>query len=721
MLHSPSASSSMNKSSIVEEKERCAYVKTEFHKKEKISLLGSSLYSLAEAIGRAVIGSFAWAGHFISLCCWQQAKSFGIMQIEKAGQAGSKAFRSFYSIFYSKNPNETSKTEKHTSDQSSQGSAQIKTKILQRKPDEKTSQLAPSQTHFVKKEQVQEPRKTTPSQTSHFPKQPDKASEHAFAPPQTPSSYDLYFVPNLFPVFTPTSGFPQVSGNKQNSIAKVDDLMPSQGSSSGSQQIGEAPVFSSFCEVIDEESKETPSEVSFSFDLGSPQASGNTEDPIITADDLILSQGSSSGSQQIKEAPVFHSSFSEASHEERKKERQEILSAFSLAVSFASPQISGKEEDFSIPADDLMPPQGSSSRPQEIEETPVFNSSVSPQVHEETKEEQKQEIQKFCFEPPVLNSDDPMRFEWTIHDASKIPDKLKTQLERAQAQANREIDKAFKWLPAPADFKAKTFSQEIGGYSVGDCSFIGKRPKMEDESLATQFNLNIQGTSYPVQLFGIFDGHGGRAASRYVKENIQRVLHETLLQFGSNGLTEDAIWNALKITKTKLHDEFKEEKSGTTANVAMFLDDKIYISNVADSRAILDDGRQLSEDQKLNDEYYIRGIQKRGNIVYFGRFNGLLAVPRAIGDRDVRIEEKTRISARPKITAIANPKEGHLILGCDGIYDVASTRQVAESVREHADQSAAELARAIVYSAYKADSKDNLSVLVIKLSQKKDS
>ena len=98
-----------------------------------------------------------------------------------------------------------------------------------------------------------------------------------------------------------------------------------------------------------------------------------------------------------------------------------------------------------------------------------------------------------------------------------------------------------------------------------------------------------------------------------------------------------------------------------------------------------------------------------------GRFNGTLAVARAIGDRDTWYQGP--ISGRSKITSIDKPEKGFLILGCDGIFDVASSTQVAKGVRDHADRDVGLLAETIVRAAYQANSQDNLSVLVIDLSQ----
>jgi serine/threonine protein phosphatase PrpC len=94
--------------------------------------------------------------------------------------------------------------------------------------------------------------------------------------------------------------------------------------------------------------------------------------------------------------------------------------------------------------------------------------------------------------------------------------------------------------------------------------------------------------------------------------------------------------------------------------------------------------------------------------------NGQLALARAIGDRALG----DAISARPKITVYPLnkiPKGTHLVLACDGIYDVASTKQVAAAVQTNNQLPAVDLAKNIVYSAYKAFSEDNLSAIVVKL------
>jgi len=297
--------------------------------------------------------------------------------------------------------------------------------------------------------------------------------------------------------------------------------------------------------------------------------------------------------------------------------------------------------------------------------------------------------------------------------------KLYKELRFAKSQAAQEPDKAFQYFAASAEFEGKVLSGRIASYEVGICHFIGRRKKMEDQHLVTSFKLPIGNRSYPVQLFGIFDGHSGGAAARYMKKNLKYKLRKTLNEFCASELTNEAIWNALKISFIRLNQEFKNSKSGTTATVVMILDEKLWTANLGDSRTILDNGIQLSEDAKPANPRYQKGIEHRGGKVFSKRANGTqrvngrLAIARSIGDHNIGA-----ISARPKITVypLSEILNGnHLILACDGIYDVSSTRQVAAAVQAHKDLPSAELAKNIVHSAFVAGSGDNLSALVVKL------
>lgn len=318
-------------------------------------------------------------------------------------------------------------------------------------------------------------------------------------------------------------------------------------------------------------------------------------------------------------------------------------------------------------------------------------------------------------------------------EGKPIEQKLKKAWTLAQKQKEEENDhgcfryRSYNAFQAP--ISCHTESLQVGKYQVGVCHAQGRRPSQEDRHLATSFSLSLPGgKEYPVQLFGIFDGHGGPEASLYMEQSLQKELIRTLQEFHPNGnLSDQNIWNALKLTFVRLSDRFKQlqQNSGTTATVVMILDGKLWTANVGDSRTILENKSQeiwqLSEDAKPSDPRYRRGIEKRGGFVDVEgdapRINGILAVGRAIGDASVG----PGVSSRPKITQINLSQihpGSHLVLACDGVYDVASTRQVGNAVSKRGlfEPHPLTIAKNLVFSSYQAGSQDNLSALIVRIS-----
>lgn len=313
-----------------------------------------------------------------------------------------------------------------------------------------------------------------------------------------------------------------------------------------------------------------------------------------------------------------------------------------------------------------------------------------------------------------------------IQDESRISALLASQMQHGMRQMQQEGVKSFHYENAPADWDMH--ETRVGGYQVGISHAQGRRATMEDEHLAVSFNLTIAGRNYPIQLFGIFDGHGGRDAARYVRDNLKSKLSQALVEFNPQGLSDAGIWKALKMTTVRLNRDFKNrfgaiaQDQGTTATIAMILDQKLWTANVGDARTVMDNAGvpiQMTEDAKPGDPRYRKGIEKRGGFVgeVFGtpRINGDLAVARAIGDHRFN----GAVSARSKITvkSLSEIQPGsHLILCCDGIYDVARTQDVVGAVHANRALAPGVLARNIVYSAYQSGSTDNLSSMVIKFS-----
>lgn len=260
---------------------------------------------------------------------------------------------------------------------------------------------------------------------------------------------------------------------------------------------------------------------------------------------------------------------------------------------------------------------------------------------------------------------------------------------------------------------------------VGHCT--GRRKSMDDAVLCTRFTVETQSGEVEIKLTGVFDGHGdgGDIASEFAKNNIIHHLKKRLEAGNPESLDDVQIMNALKLAFVDTGNSFTppegKPKCGTTGNVVLQIGDDLWIANLGDSRAFLldPDGKvvQLSEDAKPTDERYKKAIEKRGGeIDYKGRVSGA-AVARDMGGHFAY----GAMSGRPKVikrTLPAESREGfRLVQGCDGLFDVANSDVVGGFVHQSAKRQAsnAGIAGQLAELAYKAESMDNVSVVVTSL------
>lgn len=279
-----------------------------------------------------------------------------------------------------------------------------------------------------------------------------------------------------------------------------------------------------------------------------------------------------------------------------------------------------------------------------------------------------------------------------------------------------EIPAALTWKNSPLiGYGHRTIWQIDAG--VASCQ--GSRPSMEDADLVTYDRIETKRGDFQFDLFGVFDGHGGANASSFVKQHLNNYLIAELKSHCQDGLTEEGIYHSLKECCKKLDADYLGH-DGTTATIALILNNRLWVANVGDSRTILvnRDGTaiQASDDAKPSIDRWKTKIEKVGGQVLFDRVNGQLAVGRAIGDKNVKGNKGVCcISPNPTITSYPLDFE-YLVLACDGLYDVATTNEVGAAIKAMHDkgESAENMAKRLVHSAIQRGSKDNVSVIVIK-------
>lgn len=327
--------------------------------------------------------------------------------------------------------------------------------------------------------------------------------------------------------------------------------------------------------------------------------------------------------------------------------------------------------------------------------------------------------------------------EKRIYESAKDAIKrMNTALDFAKKQCVTEL---WKSLPTELNFdravEAKNVTYNEHGLEIGVIGLKGIRHTMEDEHLVTLMPLKINGKKVTVPVFGVFDGHLGSKCSNFVSHNAERILKEKIEFYNRNGFTPHGILSALKMAMVYLDIEYNntsKDKDGTTAAMALIMNGYVYVVNTGDSRTILQNDSKslrLSEDATASNPRFVKSVKKRGGVVvnYSGIFNGpriahndyyFLEPARTIGDSIF----KGAVSPRPKVSyyPLKKIEKGNatLVLACDGLFDVASTSQVCSAVRFNRKRSAADLAAGLAQTAIDVGSKDNVSVIVVKIQDK---
>jgi serine/threonine protein phosphatase PrpC len=248
------------------------------------------------------------------------------------------------------------------------------------------------------------------------------------------------------------------------------------------------------------------------------------------------------------------------------------------------------------------------------------------------------------------------------------------------------------------------------------------------------------------QFYGIFDGHLGNAASKFVAAT----LYEEVSRRLSTLKTEGSGWKefAVSILTEAFADVHRSllqairqlpyramDQSGTTATV-MYIRDFVVIASLGDSRAVLASnttgtlrGIQLTTDHVASDPVERQSVESRGGIITkignVDRVSGSLVVTRSIGDADLAdvlsqvpdvlpfsmVEMRALCGYSSKIPCF-------VILASDGLWDRISNQEavdivadvVAESNSDRNFQSAAE---ALVHESFVRGSSDNIGVCVV--------
>ena len=270
--------------------------------------------------------------------------------------------------------------------------------------------------------------------------------------------------------------------------------------------------------------------------------------------------------------------------------------------------------------------------------------------------------------------------------------------------------------------KSKTSKKKMGIIKTyGVNTYQGTVRNYNEDRVSIIINMNRPNNyhkkNWPkISFFGIYDGHGGDTCSEYLKDNLHKLI------CSNNEFFPDNIPEAIKLGFQKAEKEFINnyslndkkqiiDKSGSCAVIILIIDKKIYVANVGDSRCLLstENGKkyiEVTQDHKPNAPNEIKRIKRYGGYIYqsetlintinnpdingkilkgpFRVVPGRLSVSRTIGDAEAKLEKfggnPNVIIPDPDIFCYDLDKNNidFFILGCDGVYDQMSSKEVLD-------------------------------------------
>jgi len=350
---------------------------------------------------------------------------------------------------------------------------------------------------------------------------------------------------------------------------------------------------------------------------------------------------------------------------------------------------------------------------------PKTNSSKEPKVVENDSDSESGEISSGEDTAPdeVVDDDDSVNSD--DYDDDFDPDAYQPSRSAPVQDVIMKLkvpepENCFGLTTSPPTEKYPDCIQYSARFLVGFADTIGSRSGMEDtHSILGQF-----GGSPDKDVFLLFDGHSGSLVSDYANVRFPAILKKKL----ASKNPEKALRETFLETNAAVFE--KNLKGGCTATAVLVLGDRAYVAHVGDSRAAIvhSDGKleRLTVDHRPDNEAEAAAVKSRGGFVFrvgggVGRVNGVLAITRALGDRDL----KDAITAEPDIRQI--PKDllskdspATLVVACDGMWDVLTDEYVAEVVSTTRDLKAC--AQILRNRAYDSGSADNITVMVFRLN-----
>ena len=259
----------------------------------------------------------------------------------------------------------------------------------------------------------------------------------------------------------------------------------------------------------------------------------------------------------------------------------------------------------------------------------------------------------------------------------------------------------------------------------------GWRKRQEDAHVA----IVSQGEKKNIDVFGVFDGHGGKEISQFVSNHfveeliknknletdMTKALKETFIKMDEIMTTPESIEEIKKYARlSKEADDLQSKNEPPNSQMALFtqllgqkdpeandiymrtgctacvmsIDEKnkkLYFANAGDSRVVMCKNGVAyaqSEDHKPEMESEKSRIYKAEGWISDGRVKGNLNLTRGFGDLEYKQNknlkpEEQMITANPDIKVVDFTNDmDFVIIGCDGIWDCLKNQEACDFVKK---------------------------------------
>ncbi|KAJ0984803.1 hypothetical protein J5N97_003159 [Dioscorea zingiberensis] len=308
-------------------------------------------------------------------------------------------------------------------------------------------------------------------------------------------------------------------------------------------------------------------------------------------------------------------------------------------------------------------------------------------------------------------------------DMEKL-DFCKPQVEKSSSLSNPHMERICENTVA-TDTDEDLSKDFVPSIRSGEWSDIGSREYMEDTHVCITDLAKKFGSHYldgdAVSFYGVFDGHGGKGAAQFVRDNLPRIIVEDA-DFPLE--LEKVVTRSFMDTDTRTCSLQSTLSSGTTALTAMIFGRSLLVANAGDCRAVLSRlgmAIEMSKDHRPCCLKEKKRVESLGGYIDDGYLNGQLGVTRALGDWHLEGmktigEPGGPLSAEPELKLITLTKDDEfLIVGSDGIWDVFSNQNAVDFTRrklqEHNDVK--RCCKELVEEAIRRGADDNLTAVMI--------